>query len=166
MGKGEKIQRDSLSSAMLSDKLAGCTAEDESTLLRGSASAVWLPRILSQLHSECQAPLNRAASRSSWRQEPTPAGTEAGSHRLGWPAACSDAPSTVRRAAREPRNAGGRRRLKPWKRNALETMGSGDPLSSTRRYISRLCFRHVLVLVSGEKGKGIYCSQPEPEISS
>lgn len=41
---------------------------------------MWLPRILFQLHSECQAPLNRAASRSSWRQEPTPAGTEAGSH--------------------------------------------------------------------------------------
>lgn len=39
-----------------------------------------LPCILFQLLSECQAPLNRAASRSSWRQEPTPTGTEAGSH--------------------------------------------------------------------------------------
>lgn len=45
-----------------------------------SASVVWLLCILLRLHSECQAPLNRTGSRSSWRQEQTPAGTEAGSH--------------------------------------------------------------------------------------
>ena len=66
------------SSAAPSDRLS--TREEQSILLRGSASVVWLLCILFQLHSECQAPLNRAGSRSSWRQEQAPAGTEAGSH--------------------------------------------------------------------------------------
>lgn len=76
---GDKTRRKKISSsAAPSDRLS--TREMQIILLRGSASVVWLLCILFQLHSECQAPLNRAGSRSSWRQEQAPAGTEAGSH--------------------------------------------------------------------------------------
>lgn len=113
----------------------------------GGASAVWLPCILFQLHSECQAPLYRAASRSSWRQEPTPAGTEAGSQcGLAGLLHARAGPPAARRAASTPQKAGGAQHLKVLERDArAATWGTRSP--SPTATFSRLCFWHVLVLV-------------------
>lgn len=52
-----------------------------------SASVVWLLCILLWLHSECQGPMNRTGSRSSWRQELTLAAIEQ-VVTVAWPVGC------------------------------------------------------------------------------
>ena len=111
--------------------------------------------ILLWLHSECQAPLNRTGSRSSWRQEQTLAGTEAGSQcGLAGPlsgearpllSADGIRPTGANRAA-EGLNGFGCERLR--KRSAhTRCIISGDTVCSLECFISKLCFRHVLFLL-------------------
>ena len=121
-----------------------------------SASVVWLLCILLRLHSECQAPLNRTGSRSSWRQEQTPAGTEAGSHwglagllraeRRPLPSTHSSVRPTGARQRRPSEGLDGCGCETLWKWSVHLLWGRSLSLSSVESYISRLCFRHVLFL--------------------
>lgn len=119
------------------------------------------------LHSECQALLNRTGSRSSWRQEQTLAGTEAGSH-------CGLA-GLLREEARPLLSAHGTRTagadtasegLNGFGCEMLWKLSAHSPctLCSLECCISKFCFRHVLFPLL--KRVYMYCTWPEPKISS
>lgn len=120
-----------------------------------SASVVWLLCILLWLHSECQAPLSRTGSRSSWRQEQTLAGTEAGSHCiLAGPLSVEARPLLSADSIWPLGGWANRRAEGVWgaldvkrcgnDQRTLWCISSGDTLCSLECYISRLCFGRVL----------------------
>ena len=120
---------------------------------------VWLLCILLRLHSECQAPLNRTGSRSSWRQEQTPAGTEAGSH---WGLAgllrAERRPLPSARSSVRPTGARRGERLKVWTALDVKRCGndqcicSGDAPSLSPRW--RAIFQDFAVGMFSSCGRG------------
>lgn len=112
--------------------------------------------ILFWLHCECQTTLNRTGSRSSWRQEQTLAGTEAGSHcGLAGPLwgearpllSANGISSRGANDADEDLKGVGCETLWKQSANTLHHINSEDTLCLLECYFSQFCFRHVPFLL-------------------
>lgn len=112
--------------------------------------------ILFWLHCECQTTLNRTGSRSSWRQEQTLAGTEAGSHcGLAGPLwgearpllSANSISSRGANDADEDLKGVGCETLWKQSANTLHHINSEDTLCLLECYFSQFCFRHVPFLL-------------------